>query len=204
MWEKERSTGFRRAVNMTTAKRAVPLLLVVPLLAVVASCVESQQPLSDEKSSKIDERLIGTWQIENDATATYYVKGSADTKNCLDVELKEKDKSGVSRARVFTTTVKTKNYMSTVDMDEKAKKEQKGAYFIHQYRFLDHDTLDLRFMAHDVLKKAMAEKLIAGKIEENGATITDSPERIKRYLEAHADECYPAKTDLTLILKRQK
>ena len=73
---------------MAIPKRVLPLLLVMPLMAVVASCVESRHPLSDEKTSKIDERLIGTWEED---TMILYVK-MGGTKKCLDVQWTEKDK----------------------------------------------------------------------------------------------------------------
>ncbi len=57
---------------MNVLKRLLPLFLMAPLLALVTACVESKHPLSDEKTSKIDERLIGTWQ--DDSMGVWRVK----------------------------------------------------------------------------------------------------------------------------------
>jgi hypothetical protein len=188
---------------MTIPKRVLPLLLVAPLLVVFASCVESKHPLSDEKTSKIDDRLIGTWQDEN--KTTYNVKESAGTKNCLDVRWNEKDKESAGQALIFTTIIKSKSYMSMKDLGDEAQKERKGAYDLYQYRFVDNDTVEVRGMTQAALEKAIAKKLLVVTIDKDKTpTITDSPEGIRHYLEAHADECYPLKTDLMLTFKRQK
>jgi hypothetical protein len=60
-----------------------------------------------------------------------------------------------------------------------------------------------------VIMKAIRDKQIAGKIDkdedddEDTPEITDTTEGIVRYLEAHADECYPKKSDYTMTFKRK-
>ncbi len=128
---------------------------------------------------------------------------SAGTKNGLDVEVKDAD--GTHQGLLFTTTVKGKQYMSFKDLSKETQKDRKGAYDIYQYRFLDNDTVEGRGMAPGVLEKAIGDKKLAGTIDkDNGPIITDSPEGMARYLEAHADQCYPSKTDYMLTFKRQK
>ncbi len=185
---------------MSLAKRLLPLFLTAPLLALVGACVESRHPLSDEKTSKIDERLIGTWQADK---MVWRVKKSADAKNALEAEIK--DENGTSRALLFATTVKGKQYMTLMGLGKEAQKDRKEPYDIYQYRFVDNDTVEVRGMDGDVLRKAIAEKKLAGTTPKDAApTITASSAEIARYLEAHADECYPADTDFTLTFKRQK
>ncbi len=188
---------------MTVPKRVLPFLLVAPLMIVAVSCVDSKHPLSDEKTSKIDERLIGTWQDED--KTTWRVTKSAAAKNSLALEWKKKGQDDSGKAIVFTTVIKTKNYLSIRDTTDETPKDQKEAYNIYQYRLIDNDTVELRGMRPEVLKKAIEGKLLTGTIlKDNVPTITDSPDVIKSYLEAHADECYPVKTDLMLTFKRQK
>ena len=127
----------------------------------------------------------------------------ASTKNALDVETKDDD--GTHQSLLFTTTVKGKQYLTLKGLGKEAQEDRKGAYDIYQYRFLDNNTLEVRGMAPDVLEKAIGDKKLAGTIDKgNGPIITDTPEGMARYLEAHADECYPLKTDYMLTFKRQK
>jgi len=95
--------------------------------------------------------------------------------------------------------------VSVKELDKEAQKDRKGAYDIYQYHLLDNDTLEVRGMDENVLKKAIAEKTLAGTIgKDKTPTITDEPRNIARYLEDHADECYPVKTDYMLTFKRRK
>ena len=177
---------------MSVAKRLLPLFLTAPLLALVGACVQSRHPLSDEKTAKIDQRLICTWQADK---MVCRVKKSADAKNALEAETK--DKNGTSRALLFATTVKGKQYMTLLGLGKEAEKDRKGAYEIYQYRFFDNDTVEVRGMDSAVLRKAIAEKKLTGTSpKDDDPVITASSAELARYLEAHADECYPADTDL--------
>jgi hypothetical protein len=207
---------------MVFPKRVLTLLLVTSLLALAASCVESRHPLSDEKTSQVDQRLIGTWLPEGDAAAGHRVTRSVQTPNALDLLVT--DANGKGNALLFTTTIQSKAYLSVKDLYDEGQKEGPLAYTIYQYQFLDNDTVQLRGMEPDVIARAIADKRLGGEIrvsqrkskrlfgliesrklvEERTPIITDTPEGIARYLRAHADECYPAQTDSMLTFKRQK
>jgi hypothetical protein len=205
-------------------KRAPLVFIAAPLMAVAVSCVESRHPLSDEKNSIMDERLIGTWRIEDDL-AIWQVKRSGDTKKALAVTIDDKSGNGTGRAILFTTTIKSKGYVSIKELDEDApKKPQADRYDIYQYVFLNNYTVQFRCMELTAISKAISDKKLGGKlgvtktdakpvfklsekakdIQEETPIITDSPEGIARYIEAHADECFPAKTECSLTFKRQQ
>ena len=187
---------------MRITRSVVRWLLVAAIPVVAASCVESRHPLSDEKTSKIDERLIGTWQMVSDSSV-WKAKRSADTKNALELEIT--DANATSRALLFTTTLKSKNYASTKDLGKDAQKDCKERYDIYQYRFLDNDTIEGRNMDVDVVRKAITDKKLVGELDtDKKPTITDSADGIARYLEANADACFPARDDDVLKFKRIK
>jgi hypothetical protein len=189
---------------MTTAKRLVPLLLAVPFVAAAVSCLESRHPLSDEKTSKVDERLIGAWLDEGGDL--YTVRRGDPKKNHLNGEWQAKDtKDGSAKLLLFTTTLDSKHYMTVKDLSDDAEKNRQGAYDLYQYRFRDNDILEIRGMIDEVIEKAVAQKLLAGKaVKGEDPVITDSTEAITRYLKAHAAECYPEKTDIMMTFKRRK
>jgi len=200
---------------MSTARSVRLLLFAAALLSFVGSCVESKYPLSDEKTSKIDERLIGTWRGDVGPEG-WQVEKSARAQNALDVTMPGTD--ATQKMLAFTTTIKSKRYMSVKGMDEAAKNASGGAGFsVLQYAFLDKDTVQVRGMEPNVIENAIANKTLEGEVkiersrflliftsETRTPIITAPPRAIARYLEAHADECYPAKTEAMLTWKRKK
>jgi hypothetical protein len=88
------------------------------------------------------------------------------------------------------------------DPEEDAKKEP--AWAICQYELLDKDTLRVQAMDGDVIRRAIEQKQIQGRIVKKEPTITAPPDAIRRYLEAHADKCYPRKSDYVVTFKRLK
>jgi hypothetical protein len=207
---------------MAAPKLVRALLVVAPLLAIAGSCVESRHPLSDEKTSKIDERLIGTWGLEDD-NQVWQIQRSQRTKNALDLTVA--DGTGKAKSIAFTTTVKSKAYMSIADFGAEAgEKLPAHRYDIFQYVFVGNDSVVVCGMDSQVISKAIADKTIGGEIsvtkvktrpflglfgkvrivEEKSPVITDGPEGIAKYLAAHSDECYPREPKNPLVWKRQK
>jgi hypothetical protein len=208
-------------MTMTAPRRVLSVLIAALMLSIAASCVDSRHPLSDEKTSTIDERFIGSWKYDNGDV--WRVKKSADVKNAFD--LKFPDPKAPATVLAFATTIKSKGYLSFRDPDADAgKRPDAGGYDIYQYVFVDKDTVQVRGMDPDVIVKAIAEKKLGGEIHvtkkttrpivgrfgkkqvvaEKTPVITDTPENLARYLRDHAAECYPEKTDYLLTFKRQK
>jgi hypothetical protein len=187
---------------MRISRQSATLCVVVSLLAVVASCVDSKNPLSDEKSSKIDERLIGVWRLATEDRDWKVVK-SKDVKNALEVTVPGAKKPDP----MFTTTIKSNCYVSVWDHEANAKrKADTGAYSMYQYVFIDKDTVEIRHMSPEVIAKAIAAKQIRGEIVDKEPVITDTTAGIAQYVEGHADECFPKTKaeDERIIFKRQK
>jgi len=188
---------------MSAMKRVFPLFLVASLLTVVASCVGSRNPASDEKTSKIDERLIGEWNVDGDSV--WKATKSKDVENALDVDAPKP--KGPGHVLVFATTIKSQGYLSIINVKDKKSKE--ASYLICRYEFSDNDTVNIRFMKPKALAKAIQEKQIIGEMvkkdndKKDTPVITDTPEGIARYLEAHADECFTGKNEV-LTCKRRK
>ncbi len=138
---------------MNAQSQIIRLLLAVSLLAVFASCVESRWPLSDEKTSKIDERLIGSWK--DGAVGVWTVKKSTDVKNALEVKIP--DPNAPDQTPAFATTIKSKNDLS-VNMSEPNAQPDEVKYEIYQYVFVDADTMELRGMNEEAIIKAIEKK----------------------------------------------
>jgi hypothetical protein len=186
---------------MVTARRIAMLFSFASLLVVAASCVETKHPLSDKKNSKIDARLIGNWK-EPDDGSIWKVTKDPKVPNTLVVVIP--DAHGPIRTSALVTTIKSKGYLSCLDSDGSDEKDKEATYNIFQYVFIDKDTVEIRGMEAEVIAKAIARKEITGQIVKKEPIITDTPAGIARYLESHADECFPAKTNCLLTLTRQK
>jgi hypothetical protein len=193
-------------------KRVLPFFFVASLLAVVASCVDSHNPASDKKTSKIDERLIGEWKAVAGNEVVWKVSKSKDVENALEVKMS--DPKEHDRFLAFTTTIKSKSYLSMhtfrYTMDGEKPKPEDIRFDIYQYELSDKGTVQLRNMDPSVILKAIREKHLVGKIgkdedDEEVPEITDTMEGIVRYLETHEDECYSESSKkFAMMFKRQK
>ena len=210
---------------MTRFRTTGSLLGMAAVLLLAGSCVESKHPLSDEKTSKIDERLIGRWKIESDQ-GEWAVQKSTKVPNAIEIDVPGPD---AGRVLGFVTTVKDKGYISTRDADIKKRDEKtpqpdktdSTGYEIYQYVFLTADRVQCRGMVPEVIVKAIENKTLTGEArikktttrtlfgketvkEEKVPVITATPAELKKYLEAHADECFPVKQEDPQIWVRQK
>jgi hypothetical protein len=187
---------------MKITRQIATFCIVSALLGLFTSCIDSEKPLSDEKTSKIDEKLVGNWTLED---GKWTVKKSADVKNALEVLGPDMTTPSV----LFTTTIKSKSYLSVADRDPKAKNGPvSGTYQIYQYLFINDDTVEVRGMSSTAIEKAITNKVLQGKIsdDDDEPVITDATDKIVKYIEAHADQCFlkPADNDERIIFKRQK
>lgn len=185
-------------------KRIQKRILIIPLILLWGGCVESRHPVSDQETSKVDERLIGAWRLEDDA-AIWTIKKTVHTKNGMELELSEAGTT--SRVLLFATTLSKRQYLSAKELGEDSQKDRKEAYDVYEYRFLDNDTVEARGMDPKAIIVAIENEELGGRIEtidgEKTPIITGEPGELARYIEAHADECFPEKSDNSLKWKRQ-
>ncbi|HEV7223359.1 MAG TPA: hypothetical protein VGN42_11705 [Pirellulales bacterium] len=194
---------------------------LVSVLAAAAGCTPtSEQPLSDERSSKLDERLLGKWQSDqvpvrltpNPGGPSFVeIKGRAESATGLEL-IKLSKRSAAEEAMPFYTTQIGDDRYLTVDAGgaEATPRAEKTLYYILRYRFVDDDTVE--FYAMD--DKAIAQTIAKGELKGSYlggnpssakcVVIADSPENIRRYLEKHGDECFlRARTDRFVMLTRR-
>ena len=120
-------------------RRHAQSLIVAVLPLVLTSCVYSLQPLSDESTSTLDHRLIGTWAaLEEDGqlshTNTMTIGRKSGTKNTLEavgLVLNCDNTDKVKRITWYAKTVKI-NYLS-MELDKELvivedTKEEEKAY----------------------------------------------------------------------------
>lgn len=186
--------------------------LLFPLFAAVllslASCVpEFDNPLTDEKTSKVDPQLLGKWEEFDDTkpadakkdTKVYWIFSLREgAENTIDyreetVHLKGDEKSKkqnemVGPATVFTTTLDGKRYLSLGaedDPENAAEKKNKDAeehagmaFIICRYEISDDGFLKIICPDQEFFGQAVATKKLPGKVEYTGK-IKDRFDRVR-------------------------
>ncbi len=202
-------------------------LQVFPILAAVLSgCggVVSTAPASDDATSRYDERLVGFWQVDDDASATE--KSSSPHKESILAIGRKKDAERVfelvgvtlradkqletSRDEFTATTIDRKDYASLRHPLEEKSDSKVATWFVVRYEMPDVDTL--RVLAMD--EKAVDADVKAGKIPGKSdawkalptsdpflsVTLSASTDVLRAYLEQRGDAVFA--TGRPLVLRR--
>ncbi len=187
----------------------------------------SDHPLSDDKTSVIDERLIGYWMYvpkdkdENQPPAPYVIGRVPDKSNTLEVVYTELDSDGyvkVIRLPVYTTTLDERHYLSLTFQSGAAQ-----PYLVLLYKFGDDDTLQFYFPRAHVIAAAIEQGRLPGVVERHkpqpgeetpsgeecakpveprykSIRITATPKELAAFLKENGTACY--KVDQPATLKR--
>jgi hypothetical protein len=197
------------------AKQFSLLILVVLLVASGVSCVPCKHPLSDEKTSKLDERLIGEWRLyDGDKPAAdanpVFVGRVAGRDNTLEVVQCDVDKDGhvvVERSPLYATEVDS---LRLVSMRRQGVKEDgESVYDVVLYEMPDKDTLNLYLMDDQVMGASIQKMDLPGTVKARnslGAThysmvnITASAEELRKFIEKTGKKCFSS--EFTMTMKR--
>lgn len=216
---------------MPTSQRIAPtvtlwLLAVVVVGSGCGTPVTSRHPLSDDKTSVIDKRLLGHWRrvVPGDKTnpqfSSFTVGRVKETDNTLElvlVELVADDAVEVHRLRIFSTSINAKHFVSV------PKPHADGTeYLIYQYKLVTNDRgrddeLHLFPMTVDVIVRAIeGDKLpgsvrrhkkplkhTAGKFNEKyrHVRITATSEQLVAYIKEHEKDIFDTARP-KIVLKR--
>ncbi len=184
------------------------LFLGVSVCLLASGCFDSEKPLSDPKTAKLDERLAGIWQEADKDHVTYYHVGQAG----------DKFPKGVMRAvsithqqgqvktlefLLFPTTLGDKQYLNVVwaswlkqreEFEKKADWSVVPFYNICQYH-VDGDKLSLRIIDGKAKEQAIKSGKIKGIKKENSTeyTFTDTTENLARFFTESGDNLFTEK-----------
>ena len=146
----------------------------------------SNHPLSDNKTSTVDDRLLGRWlQLDEDdeteakekadaARNTFEFmtvglkKSNSKTMVMIHVELDDDGELTVERAFFFTTTIHKQHYLSYQQKEGKEEEEEKKKfikYVIASYDLNESGLLTVHLMDNDKLVTAIEQGRVDGEIE---------------------------------------
>lgn len=171
-----------------TRRRLSGCLATVFAASLLAGCSipYSDHPLSDNKTSTVDDRLLGRWlQLDEDdetkaeekadaARNTFEFmtvglkKSNSKTMVMIYVELDDDGELSVERAFFFTTTIHKQHYLSYQQKEEEGKGEEKKKvtrYVIASYDLNESGLLTVRLMDNDKLVTAIEQGRVDGEIE---------------------------------------
>lgn len=170
------------------------LLLVFSLLLLTASCVPTlKEPLTNEKNSRIDKRMIGRWRGKSEKKGSgFTVRRLAGTNNTLEII----DGSENQKQRLYATKLGDLALVSYSSV-----MRGKSQHFLAWYEF----SKDARQMHVYPLKlQTIAEAIAARKLTGRVITERASPFSTSKvqFKEVHVNES--AKILTTLIKKHGK
>jgi len=175
-------------------RRLLGCLATVFAASLLAGCSipYSDHPLSDNKTSTVDHRLLGRWlQLDEDdetkaeekadaARNTFEFmtvglkKRNSKTMVMIHVELDDDGELSVERAFFFTTTIHKQHYLSYQQKEEKKEEEEEKEeeekkkfikYVIASYDLNESGLLTVHLMDNDKLVTAIEQGRVDGEIE---------------------------------------
>jgi hypothetical protein len=181
------------------------LPVMTAALALLGSCtLSSQHPLSDEKTSKLDQRLIGDWILDNTDNEIWRVTRKPGTKNSLELTILNAASGRIQQGpyTVFTTVVGKDRYLSVEESDEQSGGKR---YEVSRYAWVDGDTIQPFAADTARIARAISAGELQGTVEKKrglpgsmrieDAVVTAAPEAVARFLEKHGREVFPAPKD---------
>ena len=206
----------------TTRRRPARCLATVVAASLLAGCTipYSDHPLSDNKTSTVDDRLIGRWlQIEDDeeepksdearaaeARKSFdfmtvgLKKNGQTTMVAVHIELGDDGELSMERNFFYTTTINKQHYLSWQQKDEDDKKTIK--YVIASYTLDANGLFTTYLMDNDKVVAAIEQGRVDGEIditieqvngmqkETKTAHLTASPEQLRRFLLETGTDCF--------------
>jgi hypothetical protein len=186
---------------------------VATIVIAFTSCVPvAKHPLSDDRTSKIDSRLLGKWRIEGSSESVVFRKLAGSTNTLELVDFLETDKNGQAAEALvlFTTEIDSQWCMTIAHPTEKDE-----GVWIARYEIDPEDTMSVYIMDADVIARAIATGALRGEVRttkhvawvfsfipipyrERSVTITESPDGLARYLKQHGEACFQDPSTLRL------
>ncbi|MEX1098155.1 MAG: hypothetical protein WED34_19080 [Planctomycetales bacterium] len=161
----------------------------------LASCVMTEQPLSDGESSRVDERLVGAWREvvppgEPREGATLEFGRAEDEKNAMRIVRRVANED----PRTYTTYVRPGNPpVLSIGLEDDAGKV---SWLPMRYALDEHGDLKLAGLDRKLFCPAVAEGKLRGAANKNDAgecvsvTLAAPPDDVLKFIEQHPDAAW--------------
>ena len=174
------------------------VIAVSALALLLASCVPSENPLSDPHDFAADSRLKGFWYAASDDEVQFLHFLQIDN-SFMDVDMvsyEYEESPGNSppvewgRYRVFRTEIGGVQYLNTKPIAGAAAEDNGwSGYLIVKYKISEDGSLTIWLMSIDALARDIKNGKVAGNISDRGwvTALTDSSANLRDYIRKTAD-----------------
>jgi hypothetical protein len=183
------------------------------MLLLFTACVPCKHPLSDDKSSKVDERLIGEWRFFHDdkpdpVSGSIFVgrvKGSESTLEAVQCDVDKEGHVVVERVPQYTTKVGSLFLISIARQE--VMKDRETVYDVALYEMPDQDTVNYYVMNDQVFGAAIDKKSLPGTVNSQtifdktryaDVKVTASPEDLWKFIEKTGKKCFLTEHGVTM------
>ena len=184
-------------------------LLQLMLVITMATCVpDSKNPLTAFDRDAMDASVYGTWFWKDEQETGYLHFGQEEESGLLQltmVELNSSGKIGVTQMQGHTSQLGEHRYLNL-----KFVPPQDG---ITEYLFLKYEIskkgLGLAFLDPSVIEKAIADNVLAGRVEQDGyvssVRLSDTSIKLQQFVRDNDRALFPEMKSLPrLVLPRGK
>jgi hypothetical protein len=198
-------------------------ILLTPMFTAIA-CVPCEHPLSDEKTSVVDERLLGNWQMvdpgkPDDAPVPVAIERAKISSHVLTAATPITDETTgqptgkVDRLEFYCTTVGHLSLISAKSSDE----NQPVLYDLLMYRVVNPNTVELHILDLEFITNALNRQELHGKApkfelnldgsnppakQDQRGRISSSAEELRAFIHRHGVKCFDM-TPKPMTLKRR-
>lgn len=191
-------------------KRGLFWMPLAALCLLLTSCFDSTAPLSDPKTAKPDDRLLGVWRFKGESgEVNYYHFGRMGDKlppalmRVVNVHHAADGKLRQADLLLSPTTLGDKTYFSLAEMKppQLVRLEETGwtteavrGYLILRYQ-ISGDAMTIQWIDGEAKRKAIEAGKIKGVIQKdrNGATpvhFTDTTENVAKFVAKEGDALF--------------
>ncbi len=176
---------------MHCTTRAFLLILTITM----AACVpDSKNPLTAFDKDAMDASVYGTWFWKNEQETGYLHFGQEKDSGLLQlvmIEFNSSGKIGVTQMRGHTSRLGGNRYLNL-----KFVPPQDGIseYIVMKYE-ISEKGLGLAFMDPSVIEKAIADNILAGRVEQEGHVssvhISDTSKKLQQFVRKNEQALFP-------------
>ena len=146
------------------------LLFLIVLPIILCSCIPYFiNPISDVRDAYVDRRLIGTWVAEDENGKTFLHVGKEDKNWMKLVSQEQASNYGIEMIQMFVSKVNDRTFLNYEQTENESKKVL--GYWFLEYEIRDEECLIFHEIDWELVKKAVENKTLFGRIGSDGEVI---------------------------------
>jgi hypothetical protein len=172
--------------------------------------VVSNRPLSDPRSATLDERPVGTWRATIQEKIYYLhvgvgnIVGQSNWMELVMVNEGEKPTFYLRHLTGFFSTLEEASFFNVANMSKelpqlRGSTTEELVLSVASYEIFKYEVTEDYLDVWPADQKLIREAIETGKIKGNGATIDDTAENLRRFVESSAAKLFTANVRFTRV-----